>query len=84
MRSDHQKALSGPVKQALEARQIAVAAGINKETPLDEREGRKLLSMLQLIINPNDHLAWRTRLETWGRIGPKILEPIYEFARQAA
>jgi DNA helicase II / ATP-dependent DNA helicase PcrA len=83
MRSDHQKALSGPVKQALEARQIAVAAGINKETPLDEREGRRFLSMLQLIINPKDHLAWRTRLETWGRVGPKTLEPIYEFARQA-
>jgi DNA helicase-2/ATP-dependent DNA helicase PcrA len=82
MRSDHQKALSGPVKLALEARQIAVAAGINKETPLDERAGRKFLSMLQLIINPKDNLAWRTRLETWGRIGPKTLEPIYEFARQ--
>lgn len=82
LRSDHQGALSRPLQHALEARGVPVAASVERRSPLEERHGRKLLSMLRLVANQDDHLAWRTRFEVWGQIGPKTIEPFYEFARQ--
>ena len=38
--------------------------------------------MLQLITNPNDHLAWRTRMEISDGIGLSTIHPIYDFAVQ--
>lgn len=82
IRSDRNGVFSRPLEAALLAEGVAVTTGTETQGILEEIQGRRLLSMLQLIANPNDHLAWRTRLEVAEGIGPSTTRPIYDFAIQ--
>lgn len=80
VRSDRNGVFSGPLLHALSSEGIQANAGNNKQSILEEPEGRRLLSMLQLAANPFDHLAWRTRLQISDGIGPTTARVVYDFA----
>lgn len=81
VRSNHNGAYSSPVFDELKKLGVPVTVGAEKRTVLDEKPGRRFLSMLRLIVNPLDHLAWRSRLHLTDGIGPATVTAIYEFAR---
>jgi len=80
VRSNHQGIFSTPVLNELVLRGVKVAANADKETLLDEKPGRRFLSLLRLIANPTDHLAWRSRLALTDGVGPTTHRAIYDFA----
>jgi DNA helicase-2/ATP-dependent DNA helicase PcrA len=90
LRSDHHKQFSKPIKEALNNEQLKSAIVTNPlevfNCPKDEKdreqcEGRYFISLLRLIANQNDHLAWRTLLTLRNNgIGEKTIEKIYEYA----
>jgi DNA helicase II / ATP-dependent DNA helicase PcrA len=82
IRSDRNGVFSRPLQQALNAEGIAVNTDTDKQSVLDENPGRQLLSMLQIIANPYDHLAWRTRLHVADGIGATTARVVYDFAVQ--
>jgi DNA helicase-2/ATP-dependent DNA helicase PcrA len=80
LRSDRSGVFSAPLQRALNAVGIEVNANTEKQGILEGNAGRQLLSMLQLIVNPFDHLAWRTRLQIADGIGPTTARVVYDFA----
>lgn len=80
VRSDRHGVLSTPLQQALEVQGVPVKTNTASESIFDEKHGRKVLSMLQLITNSHDHLAWRTRIELAEGMGPNTVRAIYGFA----
>jgi len=49
-------------KQQLAELDISLASDTTGSSPLDEPDGRQVLSVLRLLRNEYDHLAWRTLL----------------------
>lgn len=81
MRSDSHKAFSSVVKNALEVLQIPAAVQV-KFTPLEKKEGRKLLCLLHLFESNYDNLALKTLMMIGSyKIGPKRFLHIYDLAR---
>ncbi|MFA5348412.1 MAG: ATP-dependent helicase, partial [Methanoregula sp.] len=52
-------------------------------TPLDSDDGRYLLALIRLSINPNDNLSFRTLLTLKHGIGDTSIFSIYEYARNS-
>lgn len=83
MRLDTEQKLSDVMRAHLEYHGIPAQTVVDPLSPLDEPAGRELLCALRLLVNPEDHLAWRVWLEVRNnRIGKGILASVYEVARQ--
>lgn len=82
VRSDNNSVLSRPLAEALTLLRVPVTSSVERRTVLDEAHGRRLLTMLRLVANRRDHLAWRTRLKLQDGLGPRTAAPIYAFARR--
>jgi len=80
-RTDRNGVFSNVLKEALSAFNIQVATQPDVDSALDQNEGRVFLSFLRLIVNPRDHLSWRTILKIRNnRIGDQTISKIYEYA----
>ncbi len=62
LRSDRNNALSKPIIDALKAQQIDVSLSTDSEIENDQKY-RIVLSLLRLVVEPKDSLAWRTLLQ---------------------
>lgn len=92
LRSDHNVQFSKPIREALKAHGLEVAKVANPLEPLNcpeddagsaQNDGRILLCLLRLIVNPKDHLAWRTLLALRDNgLGDAAMEALYELARK--
>ena len=60
LRSDHNGQFSGPIKRALDARQIQYADPDEVKTELADPANRRLLAFSKLLANRSDSLAWAT------------------------
>lgn len=82
MRSDANHKFSEPIRIALENEGLAAATVENPFVVLDSSEGRELLSILRLMSNSEDSLAWRTMLiQRRNYLGEQAFHHIYEIAR---
>jgi DNA helicase II / ATP-dependent DNA helicase PcrA len=93
LRSDRHSRFSEPIRQALKKHHLQTVVVADPLEPLNcpveengksQVEGRQLLCLLRLMVNRQDHLAWRTLLDIRGNgIGSKALQALYELARKA-
>lgn len=81
MRSDFRGLMSENLKVAFDKQNVPVAIETD-ETPLDTNEGRTVLSIIRLLVNPNDDLAWYTLLYLEQGIGERILGEVRQFAKE--
>jgi DNA helicase-2/ATP-dependent DNA helicase PcrA len=82
LRSDRNNAFSRPIKFAITEKKLQVAVGVDPLAPLNEDAGRSFLSLLRLVDNPRDNLAWRSLLQArQNGIGLSTLAKVYELAR---
>lgn len=82
LRSDHKAAFSKVIGEHLKAAGIPVASTTTNNDPLNEPSGRQILAILRLIVNPHDHLAWRTLLQLRSNlIGPATIQSLYTIAK---
>ena len=82
IRSDKNKRFSKVIFESLFQRHIPVRIMSDPLEPLETDEGRIFLSLLHLIVNEYDHLAWKVLLQIRKNgIGDIIFNSIYEFAR---
>ncbi len=82
LRSDANHKFSDPIREALENKGLAAATVENPLDILDSSEGRELLSMLRLMSNPGDSLAWRTiMIQRRNHLGEQAFYHIYDIAR---
>lgn len=80
VRSNRNGDFSLPVINELARLGVQVAVNADKETLLEGNPGRRLLSLLRLIANPTDHLAWRSQLALTDGIGDTTFSAIYQYA----
>jgi DNA helicase-2/ATP-dependent DNA helicase PcrA len=81
LRSDNKGVLSTVIRDHLESAGIPVAPATAENDPLNELSGRQVLAILRLIVNPVDHLAWRTLLQLRSNlIGPASIQALYRLA----
>ena len=83
LRSDDGGRFSQPLERQLALHGVPVAIAADPMRVLDQPDGRRLLSLLRLIDNPDDHLAWRTVLKLSRGVGQVALDRLYEHARNA-
>jgi len=81
MRSDFRSLISGTLKNAFNKQDITVAIETD-ETPLDTKEGRIILSIIRLIVDPKDSLAWYTLLYFGNGIGEKTLNSVRQVVKE--
>lgn len=81
LRGDHNGTFSAPIKQALEALDIAFADSDAVDRLLAETVNRKMLATFRLLVNRRDSLAWATLLLLTPRVGETFCDYIYERAR---
>jgi len=84
LRSDNKKAFSAPLCSALDAQGVPATSRADVASPFDDREkpeGRQLLAVLHLCVNPNDCLALRTLLQIRKNfIGGETIEAVHQLA----
>jgi DNA helicase-2/ATP-dependent DNA helicase PcrA len=84
LRSDRRKIFSNPIRAALLGAGVPVAIASNPLEPLETEEGREFLALLKLIVNTQDHLAWRSILQVRKNgLGSETFAKIYEVARRS-
>ena len=78
LRGDPQHRFSKPLIENLKC--LGIEAGGRKvSNPLDENNGRMLLSFMRLAVCQKDSLAWRAILNLWCRgIGDKTIDIYYQ------
>ena len=82
LRSDANNKFSEPIREALENEGLAAATAENPFDILDSSEGRELLSVLRLMSNSEDNLAWRTMMmQRRNHLGDQAFFNIYKIAR---
>jgi DNA helicase-2/ATP-dependent DNA helicase PcrA len=83
LRTDRNKAFSTPLKAALVGAGVPANIASNPMEPLETDIGRELLSLLRLMVNPRDDLAWRSILQVRNNaLGATTFEGVYEIARR--
>jgi len=81
IRIDSNKRFSSILCAALESQDLPVAVSADAGSPLDYDDSRILLSILRILVNPEDHLAWRTLLKLRrNNIGDETILGIYNLA----
>lgn len=82
MRSDMHQKFSDPIRVAFEGKGIPASAVEDPLVVFDNRTGRIFLSLLRLMTNPEDSLAWRDLIKHRdNRLGARAISSIYEMAR---
>jgi len=82
IRSDRNKSFSNPIRQAFEKLDLPVAVASDPHAAVNTEDGRLILSILRLVHNVHDSLAWRTLLQIRkNNIGPKTIQRIYALAK---
>lgn len=77
LRSDRNRVFSSEIRTHLEKLEIPVATA-SEDGPLSDPSARQVLSVLRLIDNPEDHLAWRTLLQVRkNQIGESTIDKLY-------
>jgi len=83
LRSDGNRRFSNPIRNALLRADLEVATVSNPLDPLNDIEGRHFISLLRLIINPHDHLSWRTILFVRdNNVGSGTIDSVYNLAQE--
>jgi DNA helicase-2/ATP-dependent DNA helicase PcrA len=82
MRGDRNGLFSKIIRDRLAARDIPIKIQ-ESVTPLDSDDGRYLLAILRLSINPDDNLSFRTLLMLKHGIGYQSIFSIYECAQNS-
>jgi len=83
LRSDRNKVFSTPLSAALLSVGVPVNISSNPLEPLETEPGREFLSLLRLIANQKDDLAWRSILAVRGNgLGESSFRAVYEVARR--
>jgi len=81
MRSDHNGAFSSVLNDALARENLATSVASAEVDPLDAALGRQVLALLRLVVNVDDHLAWRTLLELrQNGLGEQAIAALYQLA----
>ena len=82
LRSDRNEVFSDPLRTALQGAGVPVVTVANPTAALDTEAGRYFVTLLRLLVNREDHLAWRTMLQRAGSgIGGVSLTALYDLAR---
>jgi len=82
LRSDRNQGLSKPIREKLVKFGVPVGITSNPLECLNNDEARIFLSILRLVVDGQDHLAWRTLLMLRKNgVGEAKLRNIYELAR---
>lgn len=63
LRSDRNGAFSSVLNDAITREELSTSVATAESDPLDQSPGRQVLALLRLLVNEDDHLAWRTLLE---------------------
>lgn len=80
LRSDQNGALSKPIIRALKDKDVNVSLATDLET--DTSEYRKVLSMIRLLIDRTDSLAWRTLIQVGNNgLGDQCISGISDYAQ---
>jgi DNA helicase-2/ATP-dependent DNA helicase PcrA len=81
-RSDHNRGLSKPIREKFEEVDVPVGITANPLECVNNDESRIFLSILRLVVDGQDNLAWRTLLRRRKNgIGETKLRDVYELAR---
>ncbi len=81
LRTDWNAAFSSVLANAIGREGLAATVTTVESDPLNQEAGRQVLSMLRLVANGDDHLAWRTLLELrQNQLGEQGLGRLYQFA----
>jgi DNA helicase-2/ATP-dependent DNA helicase PcrA len=84
LRTDRNKVFSTPLKAALVGAGVPANVASNPMEPLETDIGRELLSLLRLMVNLHDDLAWRSILQVRNNgLGTTTFEGVYETARRS-
>ncbi len=83
LRIDRYKVFSTPLSAALLSVGVPVNISSNPLEPLETASGREFLSLLRLIANDKDDLAWRSILQVRNNgLGESSFAAMYEVARR--
>lgn len=81
LRGDYQGAFSKPVKEALQKLSIPYSDPDAVNQMLGEKDNRRMLATLRLLVHRSDSLAWATLLRLRTGVGDSFGDYIYERAR---
>lgn len=82
VRNDRNRIFSKVIFDAIHDKKLPVRIESSPLAPLFTDEGRTLICLLHLFINPQDNLAWRVLLDIRNNgIGSSTFKRIYEMAR---
>lgn len=81
-RANTRNAISRVIESAFQEQNVPFSCDISARTPFDEPVGRIVLSILRLLRNESDHLAWRSILKVRNnRIGDTTIESLVGLGR---
>src|SRR3972149_5352215 len=81
LRSDRNGALSKPIIDAIKKKDIPVSLATASEL-MDNKEYRIISSIMRLLIDQNDSLAWRALLQiSKNGLGEECINSIWEYSR---
>jgi len=79
LRSDRNGAFSSVLNDALAREDLVTSVATAESDPLDEAPGRQVLALLRLVVNVDDHLAWRALLELrQNLLGEQAISALYQ------
>lgn len=83
LRLDRNSSFSTVIKNAFSQQDIPISSNTaSLDDPLSTTSGRVLISFLRLLVNSQDHLAWRAILQERrsNNLGPSRISDIYQYA----
>jgi DNA helicase-2/ATP-dependent DNA helicase PcrA len=81
-RGDYQSRFSRPIREQLEVMGIPVVDSQRAKRLMEEADTRRLLAILQLLVNPTDSLAWWSLMHLQPGIGSAAVDYIFGLAHQ--
>ncbi len=82
LRTDRNEAFSSVLRNSLGAINVPLVAATADSNPFNQTLGRLVSALLRLLVNEQDHLAWRTLFQLRSNnIGSTAIARLYQFAR---
>jgi DNA helicase II / ATP-dependent DNA helicase PcrA len=81
-RGDYQGRFSKPIQEKLEAAEVAVVDFEKAQRLMAEPGTRRMLAILQLVVNPTDSLAWWSLMHNQDGIGEVALNHFFGLAQE--
>ncbi|AKG53820.1 ATP-dependent DNA helicase UvrD/PcrA [Dehalogenimonas sp. WBC-2] len=82
VRSDNHRRFSNPIRTAFQNQGIPASTIEDPLNVFEQKQGRKFISFLRLMVNQNDNLAWRNLIMIReNNLGDVAVTSIYEIAR---